>query len=340
MVGPLNKQMLLEIQQDEMKHVVFVKKERLSYILRRAEAENPATRKDVFSLILDAADQAEYGLPYLKCVSHSTQTKWRVKSHLMAGIAHGRQVYGFSFLDNFKHGSNITIEAMWRICEDTLKREGRLPRKFYLQLDNTSKQCKSQYLLGWLACLVQWGVFDEVVVSFLPVGHTHEDIDQIFSRLAMYLRHHDSRSRIEMRDGFARCYKSKMGTRPVTEDIEAAANISHWLKDYLASMEPTQNRKGISEFYQFRLYKEDREARMQVREWCANDDVWTGLNPWTPFHSVFKKIPSIDDLASVPPAQRKDMKDHTGKRQARIRKDVESVITSRSIPNAHAVDLR
>jgi hypothetical protein len=258
----------------------------------------------------------------------------------MAGIAHGQQVYFFCFLDNFKHGSNITIESMWRICADTLKREGRLPRKFYLQLDNTSKQCKNQYLLGWLASLVQWGVFDEVVVSFLPVGHTHEDIDQIFSRLAMYLRHHDSRSRIEMRDGFARSYKSKMGTRPITDDIEPAANISDWLVDYLASMDPTQDRKGISSFYQFRLYKEDREARKQVREWCANDDVWTGLNPWTAYHSVFKKIPSIDDLASVPPAQRKEWKDHTKKRQDRIRKDVESVITSRSIPNAHAVDLR
>ena len=339
-VGTLNKQLLIEIKQDEQKHVIFVKKERVSYMLRRAEAENPLTRGDVFSLILDAADQAEYGLPYFKCVSHSTQAKWRVKSHLMAGIAHGRQVYGFSFLDNCKHGANINIESMWRICEDTLKREGRLPRKFYLQLDNTSKQCKNRFLLGWLACLVQWGVFDEVVVSFLPVGHTHEDIDQIFSRLAMYLRHHDSRSRIEMMDGFASSYKSKMGTRPITAHIEAVANISHWLETYLASMEPSGDQKGISNFYQFKLYKQDREARMQVREWCNNDDVWTGLNPWKPFHAVFKRIPTIDDLATVPPAQRKKKKDHTEERQTRIRKDVESVIAARSVPNAHVQDLR
>ena len=143
-----------------------------------------------------------------------------------------------------------------------------------------------------------------------------------------------------MMDGFANSYKSKMGTRPITANIEAVANISHWLETYLATMEPSGDQKGISNFYQFKLYKQDREARMQVREWCANEDVWTGLNPWTPFHAVFKRIPTIDDLATVPPAQRKKKKDHTEERQTRIRKDVESVIAARSVPNAHVQDLR
>ena len=253
--GVVSKQLLVIIQQDEIKHVYFIKAERTSYQVRRGVPETVQGKPQVFSLILDAADQAEYGLPYHHSRSHSTQTKWRIKTHLMAGIAHGRQVYGFTFLDNCKHGNNITIECMWRIIEDTIAREGVLPPVFYLQLDNTSKQCKGQWLFGFLACLVQWGVFEKIVVSFLPVGHTHEDIDQIFSRLAMYLRHRNSRSRMEMLAGFQKCYTSKMGTTPVTDNVEAVANISDWLPPYLHTMDPQGDRKGISEFYQFQLYK-------------------------------------------------------------------------------------
>ena len=42
------------------------------------------------------------------------------------------------------------------------------------------------------------GTFRKIIVSFLPVGHTHEDIDQFFSRIAMYLRTRDAHSRLEL----------------------------------------------------------------------------------------------------------------------------------------------
>ena len=79
---------------------------------------------------------------------------------------------------------------------------------------------------------------------------------------------------------------------------------------------------------------------MQVREWCATGEEWAGLYPWKEFHKVFKKVPTIDDLQNVPPAQRKDMKDTTAKWRAKIRGDVESVIKSRRVPHVHAEDLR
>ena len=45
-----------------------------------------------------------------------------------------------------------------------------------------------RHVFGFLHYLVLKGVFDNIYVSFLPVGHTHEDIDQMFSRFAMYLK--------------------------------------------------------------------------------------------------------------------------------------------------------
>ena len=34
--------------------------------------------------------------------------------------------------------------------------------------------------------------FDVIKMSFLPVGHTHEDTDQAFSRIAVHLNRNDA----------------------------------------------------------------------------------------------------------------------------------------------------
>src|SRR5688572_3901158 len=46
----------------------------------------------------------------------------------------------------------------------TTPTEGKLPPHLFLQLDNTSKQCKGKYVLGYLALLVQWNVFARVTL--------------------------------------------------------------------------------------------------------------------------------------------------------------------------------
>ena len=51
-----------------------------------------------------------------------------------------------------------------------------LPRKLYLQLDNSAKDNKNKYLMAFLSLLTTRGVFKEIQVGFLLVGHTHEDI--------------------------------------------------------------------------------------------------------------------------------------------------------------------
>lgn len=40
----------------------------------------------------------------------------------------------------------------------------------------------------YLECLLHWGALKSVKADFLPVGHTHEDIDQAFSKRSNRLR--------------------------------------------------------------------------------------------------------------------------------------------------------
>lgn len=102
--GTRDKGLLKQIQKEEHAHRNFVRAQRTGYMTRRHLAEVALTRARYFSLILDGADQYAYGLPYFWNVTHSTMGAWKVKTHLMGGIAHGRQVYGYVYLDNFTHG--------------------------------------------------------------------------------------------------------------------------------------------------------------------------------------------------------------------------------------------
>lgn len=77
-------------------------------------------------------------------------------------------------------GANNIIEALHR---NLSAKEGssQIEGTSYLQVDNCTRKNKNKFLFCYLECLVAWGVFQEVFVSFLPVGHTHADIDQEFN---------------------------------------------------------------------------------------------------------------------------------------------------------------
>ena len=50
------------------------------------------------------------------------------------------------------------------------------------------RENKNRYLFAYLKSLVDCGLFDHIYLNFLPVGHTHCDIDQLFSRVATFLK--------------------------------------------------------------------------------------------------------------------------------------------------------
>ena len=185
----------------------------------------------------------------------------------MGALVHGRGVYAFTYLNNVKTGTNIVIECLHRIFID-LRRRGPLPATLFLQVDNTAKQNKNSYMFGYLGCLVQWGLFAHVSLSFLPVGHTHEDIDQFFSKISGYLRTHDAYDRegvvhaaTHFRPSWARddffCH---------TGHVDCAANISEWLDTKLSKF--TCNVKVFSQ-YRLRMIHGTMDVALQGRERCA-----------------------------------------------------------------------
>ena len=63
-----------------------------------------------------------------------------------------------------------------------------LPKKLFLQFDNSAKDNKNRYVMAFCSLLTARRVFKEVTVGFLIVNHTHEDIDAHFSYLSKLLK--------------------------------------------------------------------------------------------------------------------------------------------------------
>ena len=71
------------------------------------------------------------------------------------------------------------------------QQRARLPPVLLLHMDNCGRENKNHTVLGLLALLIEKGVFVEIQINYLPVGHTHAKVDQRFSRISVLLRKMD-----------------------------------------------------------------------------------------------------------------------------------------------------
>ena len=80
------------------------------------------------------------------------------RTHLTGVINHGYGVSCYINLLTWPHDANLVINVL----VDTILKRERLPPVLYLQLDNTARENKNQFIMTFLSYLVQVGVFKEV----------------------------------------------------------------------------------------------------------------------------------------------------------------------------------
>lgn len=168
-----------QIKEQRRQHLSFVFNERMGYQKKKDRARLHSS--ECCSLIIDGADEAAFGLPHLTTISKGAKGH-TMKVKLVGQLEHKPKncLTLLTMTQEHQTGANHIVEVLHRfLCR---KREhGTLPRKLYLQLDNCSRENKNKYMMAYLELLVAKHVFDRVECGFLPVGHTHEDIDQAFS---------------------------------------------------------------------------------------------------------------------------------------------------------------
>jgi len=175
-----------ELKARKREHLKMVSDERMEYQKKR---DRTRLEPSVYcSVIVDGADQSAYGLPHFTTKTKDTSKGRGLKVHLIGALEHNVDniLHLFTMTEEHETGSNHIVETVHRFLNDRRDR-GKLPPNLFVQVDNCTRENKNQYLMAYMEHLVAASVFQSVEVGFLPVGHTHEDIDQCFSQTSREL---------------------------------------------------------------------------------------------------------------------------------------------------------
>lgn len=163
--------------------------DRAVYYSIRARARS---ERDVLSLIADAMDKSKFGIPQWadgRAPKHSTVDKnSRPTCSLYCVMSHGYRVDIYISSEGVGHGASYccdmilrSLDQVWKQCQ----RSGRaFPLDVALQGDNTVAELKNSIISRVQALLTVAGIFRSCAHMHLRVGHTHEDVDQLFGLIA------------------------------------------------------------------------------------------------------------------------------------------------------------
>ena len=150
--------------------------------------------------------------------------------------------------------------------------EGHLPTEYIVGADNTRKETKNQFAMWffvWLLCVLSGCPLSVITVVFLLVGHTHNKLDRLFSRISVAL--------------FGRDYFTVPGMlsivrRVLSSELRSAHLGQVW--DFKSMLDdralPCYPRKmhNLDPAHAFRFTRSDDGIHMQWKQWCT-DENWS-----------------------------------------------------------------
>lgn len=279
-------------------HDSFIAKERQEYTQKRDRAK--LYPNEFVSLIVDGADQTSFGLPHFTFATKNT-VGHAIKVKLIGVLDHGNvnHLSLFTLTDEFETGANHVVEAIHRTLQSKHLSVGTLPSCLFVQMDNCTRENKNRFLMAYLESLVGWGVFLEVQASFLPIGHTHADIDQSFSCTSRRLRNHDTVTLEDLVSELRRSYKPT----PTVTEMRNIINFSGLCvnENYI---------RKVSGFTKYRYFKFNRASGIDVNvgkqvtyntKCCVKTDC---VEEWVPLlqsNTNAGFLLSLPDLRKTPP---------------------------------------
>jgi hypothetical protein len=143
-----------------------------------------------------------------------------------------------------------------------------LPPVLNVQLDNACSDNKNRYVFSFFSLLVQKGVFREVYINFLLVGHTHEDIDAMFGRWSYRLRANDYPTLPMLMKSFMEAEKQPV----IPHLIEEVPNFKAFVDGILCTGTDALERHTNAQ--QFKLYKDGNGWPMMQYKLFYTDSEW------------------------------------------------------------------
>ena len=143
-------------------------------------------------LLQRSAPEAKFRIPRLKQGDVKSHDKlWRPQLHLIGVHVAGVGEYVYLTDCDVCKDSNLQITVLGRTIDLIKARleelKVSLPQHLVVVADNTCRENRNQYVLGFLAKLVCQGLFRSASTEYAEVGHTHNIQDQRFFILASAL---------------------------------------------------------------------------------------------------------------------------------------------------------
>ena len=245
--------------------------------LRQAHLENAALERKKFrhhtdkcknrnsdkcmGMIFDGMTQDTTALPhFIRKPGWQQRNKYGV--HVQGVMVAGRRARLEFAYGNVANDSNMAITTIHNAIlaeQNTRSQEGRpFPTVLYIQADNVNSN-KSKVLMGYLCHLVNLGVFTKIKVNFLLVGHTHENIDQMFSRFSIALRQYDCLTL----DKLMEVAKNSLQPQPEVVKVKGNFNWQPWVQQTLKDF------NDISYNHCFKIEKVNGTANLFSRQYGA-----------------------------------------------------------------------
>jgi hypothetical protein len=174
----------LKLKEYRRKHLNKQRGQRDKYYKQRRKGST--LPKQYLSIIIYGMDQQKTNIPIM---ASKIKDESPLEQRIIGVKVHGHRNYLFVVDQNLPGGANLMVEVLRKVLLD-LEQKGELPCAkpvLYVQVDNCGEN-KNKYFFGFLTHLVKIKSFSKIKVGFLMVGHTHEDIDQMFSIISSYLK--------------------------------------------------------------------------------------------------------------------------------------------------------
>ena len=246
---------------------------------------------DYLHINLDDIDQVKMKSPHAVQNTKETSGMLKLDNHCTGIIATNGKFVGdrciFAYLNNnqYPQDSNKTVSIIFDVLL-TVKEKlgGSLPRKMMVQSDNCSRDLKNQFVLAFYWVLVDHGIFQEVTVSHMDVGHTHGDVDQIFSVFASRLRKLELPSFESL---LSELKKITIDSQHIhVKEFVFTTDFTKHISKYLQPI------SGHTAFFQFKIRKENSKTKMFVKQdvlekvWQFTSGIW-----------LLKSQPSMKNLS-------------------------------------------
>ena len=243
-------------------HMIEIRKKYVQFATRR---ELSIRYSDEYLHIgIDDMDQRKLQSPYFCQNTKELSNILKLNNHLTGCIVtngkleNDRLYMVFINSDQFRQDSNKTISILFEILFYMQSKFGQLPRKLMLQTDNCVKDLKNQIVLSFYYLLVEKNIFEEVKITSMPVGHTHNDVDWMFGIIAQKLK------RIDIPTFEA--LKSELANIEIQSKKLTVTEITH-TSDFKKFIENGHLLKieGHRTFAQFIIRKENDKARLYLK---------------------------------------------------------------------------